>query len=155
MIITKTKYDFEPDYAIPPGDTLQEVMESLEMTQKELAVRTGLTEQTLARIFKGMQPISYETANRLELVTQVPASLWNNLEAQYREQMAKIEERQRLEADIEWLKTIPTKELIARGFIDATWDKIALLRKTLAFYGVSSVKTWQDLWGTPAVAARR
>ena len=47
MITTKTKYDFEPDYAIAPGDTLLEVMESLEMTQKELAVRTGLTEQTL------------------------------------------------------------------------------------------------------------
>ncbi len=155
MIITKTKYDFEPDYAIAPGDTLLEVMESLEMTQKELAVRTGLTEQTLTRIFKGVQPISYETANRLELVTQVPARLWNNLEAQYREQMAKIEERQRLETDIEWLKTIPTKELIARGFIDATRDKITLLRKTLAFYGVSSINTWQDIWETPAVAARR
>ena len=36
---------------------------------KELAVRTGLTEQTLTRIFKGTQPISDETANRLELVT--------------------------------------------------------------------------------------
>ncbi len=155
MITTKTKYDFEPDYAIAPGDTLLEVMESLEMTQKELAVRTGLTEQTLTRIFRGVQPISYETANRLELVTQVPARLWNNLEAQYREQIAKLEERQQLEADIEWLKTIPTRELIARGFIDATRDKIALLRKTLAFYGVSSIKTWRDIWETPAVAARR
>ncbi|MDD2467739.1 MAG: helix-turn-helix transcriptional regulator [Desulfobulbus sp.] len=65
----KRKDEFEPDYEVPPGVTLHEVMESLQMSQKELAQRTGLTEQTLTRIFKGDQPISYETANRLELVT--------------------------------------------------------------------------------------
>lgn len=155
MVGTNTAYAFEPDYAVAPGETLQEVMESLEMTQKDMAVRTGLTEQTLARIFKGDQPISYETANRLELVTQVPARFWNNLEAQYREQKAKLDERRRLEADIEWLKTIPTKELIERGYIESDRDKVVLLRRTLAFYGVSSVKSWQGVWETPAVAARR
>jgi addiction module HigA family antidote len=149
------KYEFEPDYAVAPGESLLEVMESLEMTQKDLAVRTGLTEQTLTRIFKGEQPISYETANRLELVTQVPARFWNNLEAQYREQLSKLEERRRLEANIEWLKTIPTKELIGRGYIEPDKDNVVLLRRTLSFYGVSSVQAWRDVWEKPAVAARR
>jgi hypothetical protein len=40
--------------------------------------------------FEGDQPISYETANKLELATNVPALMWNNLEAQYREQLAKV-----------------------------------------------------------------
>ncbi len=100
------KYDAQPDYAVAPGETLREVVESLGMTQKELALRTDLTEQSLVRIFKGNQPITYETANRLELVTGVPARFWNNLEAQYREQLAKIEERERLESDLQWLNTI-------------------------------------------------
>ena len=69
MGTNKKKYDFTPDYAIPPGETLKETMESLEMTQKELAKRTGLTVQSLNRIFKGEQPINYETAGKLELVT--------------------------------------------------------------------------------------
>ena len=86
MLRAKKRYGFEPDYAIPPGETLKEVMESLDMTQKELAVRTVLTVQSLNRIFKGDQPITYETANKLELTTGVPARMWNNLEAQYREQ---------------------------------------------------------------------
>ncbi|MCF6290312.1 MAG: helix-turn-helix domain-containing protein [Desulfobacterales bacterium] len=155
MVTAKKKYEFEPDYAVPPGDTLLEVMESLGMTQKELAIRAGLTEQTLIRIFKGEQPISYETANRLELVTRVPARMWNNLEAQYREQLAKQEEHKRLESNIEWLKTIPTKELIERGHLEADRDKVALLRKTLSFFGVSSVQAWRGIWERPAVAARR
>ncbi|NTW88113.1 MAG: ImmA/IrrE family metallo-endopeptidase [Desulfobulbaceae bacterium] len=155
MVKTKKKYEFVPDYAVPPGLTLLEVMESLEMTQKELAIRTGLTEQTLIRIFKGEQPISYETANRMELVTQVPASMWNNLEAQYREQLAKHEERQRLEADRAWLKTLPIQELIARGCLEAELDEVSLLRKTLAFFGVGNVHAWHEIWKNPAVAARR
>jgi len=59
-------------------------MESLELSQKEMAMRAGLTVQTLIRIFKGEQPISHETANRLELVTGTPARFWNNLELQQR-----------------------------------------------------------------------
>jgi len=90
MSTAKKLYGFEPDYAIPPGETLKEVMESLNMSQKELAVRSGLTVQSLNRIFKGDQPISYETANKLELATGVPARMWNNLEAQYREQLDRL-----------------------------------------------------------------
>lgn len=149
------KYTFQPDYAVPPGDSLREVMESLEMTQRELAVRTGLTVQTLIRIFKGEQPISYESANRLELATGVPARFWNNLEAQYQEQKAKLDERRRLAKDLEWLKTIPVKELQKRKYLSQTNDKVQLLRETLAFYGVGSVDAWYELWEIPAVAARR
>ncbi len=157
----KQKYKFIPDYAVPPGKTLQEVMASLGMSQKELAIRAGLTVQTLNRIFKGEQPITYETANRLELVTGVPARYWNNLELQYQEQLAKIAEQKRMQSDLDWLQTIPTKELRKRGYITSGTDAksvpedIELLRETLAFYGVSSVKTWHDLWDVPALAARR
>jgi addiction module HigA family antidote len=151
----KKQYVFEPDYAVPPGDTLHEVIASFEMSQKELAKRLALTEQTLIRIFKGEQPITYETANKLELVTRVPARFWNNLEAEYREQLAKIEERERLVADIVWLKTIPTKELIDRNYLEFREDKIDQLRETFAFYGVVGVDAWRDIWESPAIAARR
>ncbi len=155
MLKAKRRYGFEPDYAVPPGETLKEVMASLDMNQKGLAVRTGLTVQSLNRIFKGEQPITYETANKLELATGVPATMWNNLEAQYREQLAKIKEREQLEADLGWLMSIPVRELIQRGAIEATKDKVAQLRAVLKFYGVSSVRAWQDMWAQPSVAARR
>ncbi|GAB6144211.1 helix-turn-helix domain-containing protein [Desulfocicer niacini] len=155
MVKVTQKYTFEPDYAVPPGDTLRETMEALCMTQKELALRTGLTVQSLNRIFKGDQPISYETANRLELAVGVPAAMWNNLEAQYREQLAKIHERERLEADLEWLKEIPVTELVKRQVLTKTTDKVERLRAVLAFYGVSSVESWHAIWDEPKVAARR
>jgi plasmid maintenance system antidote protein VapI len=152
---TKQKYAYEPDYAVPPGETLQETMDAVGMSQKELAIRTGLTVQSLVRILKGEQPLTYETANRLELATGVPARLWNNLEANYREQLTKLSERERMRANLEWLKTIPVKELQARGHVGEHDDKVLVLRDVLAFYGVSSVEAWRQIWETPAVAARR
>lgn len=151
----KRQYGFEPDYAVPPGETLREVMESLGMSQRALAERTELTVVSINRILQGEQPITYETANRLELATAVPARYWNNLEACYREQEAKLKELDRLKNGLDWLKTIPTKELIEREEIPPQENKILLIRETLGFYGVSSVDAWHSVWDKPAVAARR
>lgn len=155
MVTAKKRYSFKPDYAVKPGETLKEVMASLSMKQNELALRTGLTVQSINRILKGDQPITHETANKLELATDVPAHFWNNLEAQYRAQLTKIQETQELEAELEWLKTIPVKELIQRGAIAPQDDKLLLLKEVKKFYGVSSASAWRDFWEKPAVAARR
>ncbi|MCW5202272.1 helix-turn-helix domain-containing protein [Desulfobulbus sp. US4] len=149
------KYAFKPDYAVPPGETLRETIEFLGMTQKDLSARTGLSVQSLNRILKGEQPITYETANILELVLNVPASMWNNLEAQYREQLAKVHERKRLKENLEWLKTIPVAELVNRQVIPHLKDPVDQLRAVLSFFGVSSVRAWHQIWDEPAVAARR
>ena len=151
----KKTYQFKPDFAVSPGETLKEVMDSMGMTQKELAIRTELTVQTLNRIFKGEQPITYETSDRLEMVTGTPARFWNNLEGLYREQLAKLEGLKQLETDLEWLKTMPTRELAERKYIELFSDKKELLRETLSFYGVSSASAWRGIWESPEVAARR
>ena len=84
-IKAKRKFFFEPDYAVPPGETLKEIMEFMQLGQKEFAERLELTEQELIGIFEGEVPISRLIANRLELVTGVSVRFWDNLEAQYRE----------------------------------------------------------------------
>lgn len=112
----KRLYGFEPDYIVSPAKTLRETLDSLEMTQKELSIRTGLTEQTIVRILKSEQPITFETANKLEMVTNVPARLWNNLEMNYRQQLSKLKQAKTLEHDIDWLKGIPYENKIRLDF---------------------------------------
>lgn len=146
---------YTPDYAVAPGETLAEVLESLSMTQKECATRCGLTEQTVVRIIKGQQPISCETADRLEMVTGVPASMWNSLELQYQNQIRKIRQKQAYEESISWLDSIPTKDLINRGVLDASQSKADMVGEALRFYGVANVDAWKDVWEDPKVAARR
>ncbi|MDD3927774.1 MAG: HigA family addiction module antitoxin [bacterium] len=148
-------YSDNPDYIVSPGETIRETMSHLGMSQAELAMRLGLTVQTVNRVFKGEQPITYETANRLEMVTGTPAAFWNNLEMQYRGQLTKQREHERLANDLGWLACIPYKELIKRNVIKSHADRVMQLREVLAFFGVSSVEAWCEIWENPEVAARR
>jgi len=148
-------YPFAPDYTVSPGEILAETIDALGMTQRELAVRTGLSAKTINLIIKGQEPITYETAIKLERATGTAASLWNNLERNYREQLAEIHDHQNLAADIAWLKTIPVKELVRRKVITFTKDTATLLQEVLEFFGVSSTRAWHDLWLNPKVAARK
>ena len=75
--------------------------------------------------------------------------------AQVKEKLAKAKERKQVEMDLDWLKTIPTQELIQRNAIEPQKDRVLLLRETLKFYGLSSGSAWKDIWAKPAVAARR
>lgn len=154
MVTAKRSFKFEPDFAIPPGETLAETLVSLGMSQRELAVRTDLTEQTINRIIKGSQPITFDTASKLELATGVPASFWNRLEANYRERIARQEERSRLTTDVAWLKTIPFKDLVKRNALSHMDEAADQVREVLRFFGVASVAAWHAYWDDGAVAAR-
>src|SRR5439155_5374653 len=123
---------------VPPGATLQESLENLGMTQRELALRTGLSKKTINQIIQGHEPITYETAQRLERVTEVPASMWNNLEATYRGRLAREQEKEQLAQRSAWLKGFPVKELIAFGAIEKLPDKASLISAVLTFFGVNS-----------------
>jgi HTH-type transcriptional regulator / antitoxin HigA len=150
-----TRHTYEPDYAVPPGQTLQETIDAQGIDQRELAVRSGLSAKHINQVIKGVAPITHDTALRLERVTGIPARMWNNLEANYQEQRARVSEKERMENDLDWLSTIPTKELILRGVIDETTDKVSLLQAVLAFFGVASVEAWKEGWSKHRFAFRK
>ncbi len=150
-----TRHPYEPDYAVPPGQTLQETIDALGIDQRELAVRSGLSAKHINQVIKGVAPITHDTAIRLERVTGVPARMWNNLEANFQEQRARVAEKERMKSDLDWLSTIPTKELIQRRVIEATTDKVNLLQAVLAFFGVASVEAWKEGWSKHQFAFRK
>jgi len=152
---TATRYSYEPDYAVVPGETLQETIDALGIDQRELAARSGLSAKHINQIIKGLVPISHDTAIRLERVTGVPARMWNTLESNYREQLARLEEHDRLQKHLEWLKAIPVKELVKRGAIEASSERSELLEAVLAFFGVASVEAWEEGWSVPQFAFRK
>jgi HTH-type transcriptional regulator/antitoxin HigA len=140
-------YVYSPDYAVPPGDTLLEVMESLGITQAELAERTGRPTKTINEIVKGKAAITPETALQLERVLGVPASFWNNLEQSYRTALARAAERERLEGQLKWLEGIPVRSLVRMKWVEDHSDPVSQLQAILSFFGVASIESWQEVWG--------
>jgi len=140
----RKRYEFTPDYAVIPGETLQDTIESLDMTQAEFALRMGMTEQSLVRIIKGEQKITHETAQKLELVTGVSNEFWVNLEAQYQKQIQLIEERKREKENAAFLKQVPLKVLLERGYVAKYKDTALQTRGVLTFFRTSSIETLKD-----------
>ena len=149
-----SKYKFDPDYVVAPGSTLKESLDTQGISQTQLAQRTGLAEKTISQIINGIAPISHDTAEKLELVTGVPARFWNRRELGYREALSRQKELASLAKDKDWLKEIPLDELVSRQFIEPTDDAGMLVHRVLRFFGVSSVSAWRDSLQRRAVQYR-
>jgi len=151
----KAENEYEPDVVTPPGETLQETLDALGMSKVELAGRIGMTQKTVGDIIKHGKPITPATAMKLEKVFRIPASFWNNRERRFRESLARQKERKRLEASVDWLKTIPVREMIKCGLIEKHKDTVEQLHEVLRYFGVASPEQWKAIWTSPDAAYRR
>ena len=74
----------ELNYCPPPGDTLSEVLEALNMSISVFSERTGLSADHVIRLIEGKCSVTDETAEKIGQATGVPSSFWRNREASYR-----------------------------------------------------------------------
>ena len=142
---------FSPDYAVPPGDTLLDMLEEREMTQTELARRLGVSAKHVNQMIKGAAPISPEVALGLEKVLGTTASFWTTREALYHTRMAEQAERQELEAAVDWALNFPVAELKSRDLLPRSASGSDLVAHLLRFLGIAHPDQWQD----PTVAYRK
>lgn len=147
---------FQPDYVIPPGETLRETLEAIGMPQAELARRAELSTKHVNQIIQGQAPITPETAVALERVTGVPARIWNSLEANFQAQRIRVAQRGRLDpADLAWLRRFPIADLVRRGAIRGSNDPRLLYEQLVGFFGVASRSAWEKVWISPRAAFRQ
>ena len=150
-----TTYPYSPDYATPPGWTLEETLEELSMSQAELARRTGLSTKHINQIVQGKVPITTATARRLERATGVPDRLWNNLESRYQEHRARLAEEATLANQVDLLDELPIKSMVTLGILTKRADPVTRLREALAFLGVSDRHAWDATFSHYQVAFRK
>jgi HTH-type transcriptional regulator / antitoxin HigA len=117
------------------------------MSQAELVERTGRPKKTISEIINGKTALTPETALQLERVLGIPASFWNNRERQYREALARQEEKKRLKNQVSWLKQIPVRDMIKLQWIQFYEDEVTQLREVLNFFAVASPEQWEEIWG--------
>jgi HTH-type transcriptional regulator / antitoxin HigA len=92
----KVATQYDPDYASPPGETLQEALEERGMSQAEFSDLTGLSKKTISNIIKGIDGISSDAAMEFEKVLDIPARFWLALEKNYRERLIRIAGKQKM-----------------------------------------------------------
>ncbi len=151
----KVKNEFLPDYVSPPGDTLRETIESIGMTQAELAARSGRPVKTINEIIRGKAQIIPETAIQLEKVLGIPASFWNLRQSRYDEYIARKNEQEHLTREIEWTRNFPYSIMTKLDWLPETRNAIERLNHILKFFGVVSPEAWDRYWCSIQVRYRK
>jgi len=89
-----TKTDAYPDVAIPPGEYLAEEIGERGISQKELARRMSRPLNAINEIINGKKSITAGTALQIEeVMPEIPARFWLNLETDYQLTRALINKR--------------------------------------------------------------
>ncbi|MCK5023790.1 MAG: HigA family addiction module antidote protein [Candidatus Aenigmarchaeota archaeon] len=148
-----SKNTFQLNIAIHPGESLEELLETINMSQIELAERTGLTNKTINEIVQGKNSITSETAIKLASVFGMSAEYWNNKERRYQETLSHLQMQEELEKEKGFLKKFTCyKKLQELGFVENTKEPKEKVRNLLSFFGVSSL---EFIHKTQAVAFRK
>jgi HTH-type transcriptional regulator / antitoxin HigA len=130
----------------PPGDTIQEHIEFIGMSQAELAERMGRPKEKINDIIKGREPITTSTAFQLEKVLGIPASFWLNRENTYRKELYELVQQEELEKEKDWLSAFPLNEMKKLGWLPDTKEKHVLVDNLLKFFCVASTIEWERIY---------
>jgi len=130
----------------PPGDTLQEHIEFIGMSQAELAERMGRPKEKINDMIKGREPITTATAFQLEKVLGIEAGFWLNREQSYRKELFQLQQQKILEDSKDWLSEFPVSELKKQGWLPDKKEKHLLIDSLLKFFSVASADEWKKIY---------
>ncbi len=132
---------FEPQIAIPPGETIREMIEARGMNQAQLAARMGRPRRLVSQLISGKVSITPETACELEAVLGPSAEFWMNLEYGY--QLARARAVQQAEFREEGSLPFPYGEMAKLGWVPNTRDATERVLNLRAFFNVASLQCVQ------------
>jgi len=113
-----------------------------------------MSEKHISRLINGKVELTHDVALRLESVFGIPAKFWNNMEAIYREQEARVREELELEHDEEIALKMPYAQCAGFGWIPWTHnikEKVYNLRN---YFEVANLRALEHL-KVPGIVYRK
>lgn len=122
----------------PPGEFLRDELDARGWSQTELAEIIGRPVRLVNEIIAGKRTITPETAIQLGESLGTGPELWMNLESQY--QLSRVRPTDGLVARRARLyERFPVREMIKRGWIEASKSIDVLEHQFLAFFDIATV----------------
>lgn len=137
-----------PAEVFPPGEFLREELEAREWSQEELADILNRPARLVSELISGKRSITPQTAIGLAEAFGTSPEYWMNLESQY--QLSKVRlPTNTVARKSELYSRFPVREMLKRGWIQAT-ESIDLLEQQFCdFFGIQSVAEQPELIHCP------
>lgn len=136
------EHEFSPDWASPPGDTIQDLLDEKGLTCSELVAKLGL-KVDCDRLLLGQERMTPGLAAKLGGVLGGSTAFWLARDEQYMRALRRLAENVPVQEADSWLKSLPTADLARWGFISRTRTRATRLEDCLQFFGAGSLGQWQ------------
>ncbi|MDD2325104.1 MAG: HigA family addiction module antitoxin [Alphaproteobacteria bacterium] len=134
----------QPAEAFPPGEFLRDELEARGWNQAEFADIIGRPARLVSEILAGKRGITPETAIAIAAALGTSPEFWMNLDASYqlfRSQPAP----ERIAKEAALREKFPVREMIKRGWIQASQNYDVLESSVFAFFGINSIDESPEL----------
>lgn len=132
--------DLGPAVAFPPGDYIKEALEGRGWTQDEFAEIIGRSPNFVGQLVSGEKAITPRTAKELAAAFDTSAILWLNLEAAYRLHHSQDPVSTRITRQARLREKFAVREMVKRGWIEASNDPDVLEGQVLRFFGIPNIE---------------
>ena len=136
----------QKDLLVCPGETVQETIDVIGMSQRELAERLGYPTNKLNQLIKGDVGLSPEMAAKLEHVLGISARTWLELERMYQEEKLALAEKERMDNQEAWLESVSNSGYAEAGHFKWRQKGFPSCRRVAAFFQVASYKEWKRIY---------
>jgi hypothetical protein len=95
-------------------------------------------------LLKGRAPITADSAERLEWVLGHDAGFWLRLEANYQQDLVRLQQLEQLASQKDWLKELPLRWMQGEGWVDTHSHAGQQVSACLKFFAVASIDCEAD-----------
>lgn len=135
--------NFQPRWVSAPGDTLRELLQQQKLSRREFAERIGSSPEEADHLLDGTAAITDTIAERLQETVGGSAKFWRHREAQFRRDLAILENT----TGAQWVTELPLEEMTRFGWIPNHSTTNDQLLACMNFFGVREIDTWRDKYG--------
>lgn len=136
-----SSYEFRPDWASAPGDTIADILRERHLTVVEFAERMGRTLEEVTDLLQGRATITIGVARRLERVLGASVEFWMSRDFQYREDIPRLHA-----VDDEWLAQLPVGDMIRFGWLKPVPHPSDEMAACLRFFNAPNVQAWRQAY---------
>ncbi|MBK8522466.1 MAG: hypothetical protein IPL54_16965 [Chitinophagaceae bacterium] len=133
---TTSNSNFNPNWASPPGNTIDELLRERKISFNTLAKNLNADTDYLNNLIHGNIPLTEEIAVKLASHLGASAKFWLNRESHYRQSVDKLRENE----EKKWLNNLPISEMVKLGWIPSNYSPGLLLE----YFSVSNVWAWKS-----------
>lgn len=130
--------------AFHPGYYVAELIEDMEITQAEFAMRMNTTAKTISKLVNGQCNLSNDLAQKLSVMLGTDIELWLNLQKNYDKKVAEIEQEKYFDSQAEVAGLIDYSYFVRVANLPNTRNRMEKIANLCKFFCISNLQVLKE-----------